>query len=252
MSRPHPHRGRNDARHNPRKDKADDAQSPTDPRTHFHPQRPDPHSPLVAIRDTSLCPRSSLPHRRSTRQKSTLQESPLLPGIRGSARKLAPSFPLSPKPLLDCHASGDEPPQDTTDVVVGCENHQHYHQSKPDSEPDFLGPLREGTAAKLLDCVEQKVATVEERNRKQVEQADRYREDGRQSQEVNDAAKGKDLVGYLGNPDRAADLVGRLSADEYPTDIGECPFQDEPGFLHSQGHGLEWGDRLVLLLPRSG
>ena len=63
------------------------------------------------------------------------------------------------------------------DDVVPCrEQHQHHDDGKPDAEPDLLGPVAQGAAAQRLDSVEQKVPAIEQRDREQVDQADRHRE----------------------------------------------------------------------------
>src|SRR5512143_4072412 len=40
-----------------------------------------------------------------------------------------------------------------------------------------------------------------------------------------------DLAGDLGDADRPAELVGRLTAHKHPADVGECPIDHEPRLL---------------------
>ncbi len=55
------------------------------------------------------------------------------------------------------------------DIVVGREDHQHQHQSQPDPESKLLRPLRQRLPADRFHGIEQKVSTIEKRDRKQVE-----------------------------------------------------------------------------------
>ena len=119
------------------------------------------------------------------------------------------------------------------DVVIGRKHHQHQHQTQPDSEPHFLGSLRQRPAANRLDRVEQKVTAVEQRHRKQVQQANRDREHGSQVNQRGKADSG-DLPRYLGDPQRTADLVGGFPAGEDAADIGERAAHHEAGFLNAE------------------
>src|SRR5262249_54932489 len=64
------------------------------------------------------------------------------------------------------------------DVVVRGKNHQHQYKSEPDSEPHSLRALRQWPSPHRLHGVEQKVATIQKRHRKQVEKPDRNRKHG--------------------------------------------------------------------------
>ena len=93
------------------------------------------------------------------------------------------------------------------DVVVSREQHQHQHKRQSDTETKLLRTLRQRLSANRLHRIEQKVSAIQKRHRKQVQQADGNREDGRK---VNQGRKadGGHLAGDLGDPDRAADLIG--------------------------------------------
>ena len=64
------------------------------------------------------------------------------------------------------------------DVVIGRKHHQHQHQTEPDPEAHFLGPFRQWASAHGFDRIEQKMTAIEQRNRKQVQQANRDRGHG--------------------------------------------------------------------------
>ena len=64
---------------------------------------------------------------------------------------------------------------EAVEIVVGREQHQHQHQREAETETVFLRPLGQRPAAHCLDEVEQKVSAIEQRYRKQVQQADRHR-----------------------------------------------------------------------------
>src|SRR5438552_5199244 len=68
--------------------------------------------------------------------------------------------------------SRPDPMEYPRNVVVGRENQQHQDDCKPDPELDLLGPLGKRPASHRLECVEQKVTPIEQRNRKQIEQPD--------------------------------------------------------------------------------
>src|SRR5262249_28224349 len=104
-------------------------------------------------------------------------------------------------------------------------------------------------AANLFDAVKQKMTAIEQRDRKQVEQADRDRQHRRQLQEREHADR-EDLAGYLGNPDWTADLIGGLAAHEHPADIAQGPFDNIPRLLRSPHNGTE--RRNWLIQPLAG
>ena len=56
-------------------------------------------------------------------------------------------------------------------VIKGCKNHQHHDDRQPNPEPDFLRPLGQWPTANCLDRIEQKVTTVQQRDREQVQAA---------------------------------------------------------------------------------
>ena len=67
--------------------------------------------------------------------------------FRFSRRKL----PRSKAPLRTPKAAAE-----LDGVIKDCKDHQHHDDRETDPEPDFLGPLRQRTAADRLDRVEQK------------------------------------------------------------------------------------------------
>src|SRR5689334_8777743 len=73
-------------------------------------------------------------------------------------------------------------------VVPGGENHQGKHQGQADTETVFLGPLAEGFSADCLSGIEQQVATVKDRNRKQIDQAEIDRQHRHEPQHRDNAA----------------------------------------------------------------
>src|ERR1041385_1464963 len=58
-------------------------------------------------------------------------------------------------------------------VVEGREYHYQQPNREADAEPDLLGTIRQCTAANCLDCIEQKVSAIEQRDREEVQQPDR-------------------------------------------------------------------------------
>ena len=105
------------------------------------------------------------------------------------------------------------------DVVIGGKHHQHEHQTQPYPEPHLLRPIRQRTSPDEFDRVEQKMTTVEQRHRKQVQQPDRYREN-RGKMDQRRKTNGGDLAGNLRNPQRTADLVGCLTPCKDAADKG--------------------------------
>src|SRR5215470_11100719 len=142
------------------------------------------------------------------------------------------------------------PRNNAQDVVVGREDHQHHHDREPDPESHLLGALRQRLSPDRLDCVEQEVTAIEQRHRKQVEQADRYR-DHRGKADQRRKAFARDLPRDLRDSNRSAELIGGLAADEHPADIGECPRDHEPCSLHAEADRLRRADRLEMLLVRN-
>src|SRR5215831_9917200 len=98
-------------------------------------------------------------------------------------------------------------------VIHSGKNHQHYDDCKADPEPNLLSTFRQRSPAYRLDRVEQKVSPIEQRHRKQVQQADG---DGNHADEVEQGAPSQfgNLSRYPGDPDRTTDLVGGLAPDE--------------------------------------
>ena len=78
-------------------------------------------------------------------------------------------------------------------VIKGCENHQHDDDGEADPEADLLRALGQRPAAQRLDGVEQKVSAIEQRNREEVQEADRDREDGSEMHQ-GDESDGRDLT----------------------------------------------------------
>ena len=99
-------------------------------------------------------------------------------------------------------------------VIKGCKNHQHHDDRQPNSEPDFLRALRQWPAANRLDSIEQKVTAIEQRDREQVQQANRNRKHGGEMDQRRKSG-GRHLARNLGDADRPAELVGRLAAGKY-------------------------------------
>ena len=64
------------------------------------------------------------------------------------------------------------------DVIESCKYHQHDDDRETDAKSDLLRALGKRTAAKCLDRIEQKVTAIEQRDRKQVEEPDRDRQNG--------------------------------------------------------------------------
>ena len=75
-----------------------------------------------------------------------------------------------------------------------------------------MGAIRERAAADALDSIEQKVTAIQQRDGKQVEEADRYRQARRKLHQGQEADAGH-LAGHLGDADRTTQLVGGLAPD---------------------------------------
>src|SRR5262252_3432107 len=131
---------------------------------------------------------------RFTRTHMSMRKAPLTPRGRPQWRVSAPRFslraiefrllvspfllpPRRPSPPPSCCAQfrglGS---RQMNDVIESCKYHQHDDDREPDAKTDLLGTFRKRPAAYGLDCVEQKVTAIQERDRKQVEEADRDRE----------------------------------------------------------------------------
>ena len=110
------------------------------------------------------------------RTESTLdgQALPLVQRFRGMQTNYpSPSFPF---PSNRCRSATIHEVARCRDVIESCKDHQHDDDRQADPKTNFLGALRQGLAARRLDSVEQKVTAIEQRDREQVEQADRDRE----------------------------------------------------------------------------
>ena len=62
-------------------------------------------------------------------------------------------------------------------------------------------------------------------------------------------AGGGDLAGNLGDPDRAAELIGAFPSGENPADIGQGAVDDEPGLLCRPHDGRSGPTCSVLTSP---
>src|SRR4051794_15317971 len=156
--------------------------------------------------------------------------------------------------VLASRPSGGKRRSEMDDVVPGREQHQHHDDGKPDAEPDLLGPVAQGAAAQRLDSVEQKVPAIEQRDREQVDQADRHREHGDEADEAGGAAEGRDLARYLRDADRSRELVRRFAADDEAPDISEGPLDDVPGLHRAEADRVEEPvfDELQVVRPARG
>ena len=92
---------------------------------------------------------------------------------RGGKRPIAVQFHFHSKTLPIGHVikKAASRCRQMQDVVIGGKHHQHQHQTQPDPEPHLLRPVRQGAPAHGLDRIEQKVTAIEQRHRKQVQQA---------------------------------------------------------------------------------
>src|SRR4030088_903729 len=112
--------------------------------------------------------------------------------------------------------------QNAADVIVSRKYHQHHNDREPNAKPDLLRSFRQGAATEGLNGVEQKVAAVEQRDRKQVQKPDRSRQEGREMQQLDKCGAesavveptGPGIAGNLGDFDGTAELIGRFAADE--------------------------------------
>src|SRR5579883_1729623 len=68
-------------------------------------------------------------------------------------------------------------------VIPGREKHQPQHQNQPKPKSNVLGPLVQRPPRNSFHSIVQKMAPVEERNRKKVGQADAYRKDSHKIEE---------------------------------------------------------------------
>src|ERR1700680_1730039 len=118
--------------------------------------------------------------------------------------------------------------EDVEEIIARCEDHQHYNQRKADAKTDLLRVVRQRPASHDLDRVEQKMTAIQQRYRKEVEQADR---DRNKCREVEQPDQGNsyaaivqshlpDLTRDLGNPHGPAQLVSAAVAADEPSDEG--------------------------------
>src|SRR6266446_230613 len=183
-------------------DKAGEAKPSNKPSTKFHPPR--------ALYRPLWAPRPRVPHEKG---RSPERPSPY-------PRKVATS--LRRRPL------GGE----MEDVVVSCEDHQHDDDRKPDPKAHLLSALRERFSPYGFDSIKQQVAAIEQRYRKQVEQADRNREHRREAEQRRKAFA-RHLPRHLGDPNWPAELIGRLATGDDPADVGQGALDDKPRPLHA-------------------
>src|ERR1700722_14780377 len=135
------------------------------------------------------------------------------------------------------------------DVIESCKYHQHYDDRETNPEAHFLRAFRQRAATHRFDRIEQKETAIEQGNRKQVEEPDGDRKYGSKMDEGDEAHR-RHLSRYLRYPDRSAELVGRFTADNDATDIGERSIDDEPCFLRSHPNRLRRRYRLEFQILR--
>ena len=119
-------------------------------------------------------------------------------------------------------------------VVESRKYHQHDARSRARYETRPPGPVPIAAGPERLDSVEQKVTAIEQRDRKQVEETDRDRKHRQQDGSARTNPRSRDLAGYLGDADRATELVGRFAADHDAGDEAERAFDHEPCLLHAE------------------
>src|SRR5689334_16415450 len=83
---------------------------------------------------------------------------------------------LTPMRCRMATVSEAEQRTDVQKVVVGGEKHQQEYHRQAETEPVLLRPVGQRPTARGLNGIEQKVSTIEKRDREQVEQADRHRD----------------------------------------------------------------------------
>jgi hypothetical protein len=93
------------------------------------------------------------------------------------------------------------------DVIESCKYHQHDDDRETDAKPNLLRSFRERTASHCFDRIEQKMTAIEQRDREQIQQPDRYREHA-DEMDQGDEADLRHLTRNLRDPGRAAELVG--------------------------------------------
>ena len=81
------------------------------------------------------------------------------------------------------------------------------------------------------------MTAIEQRYREQVQEPDRHRQDGRELDQWNET-EARHLPRHLCDADRAAQLVGRLTAGDDAADIAERAVDDRPGLLDRQHNSL--------------
>src|ERR1700709_1129108 len=96
-------------------------------------------------------------------------------------------------------------------VIPGRQEHKPQDQNQPKPKSNVLGPLTERTPQSSFHSIVQKMAPVEERNRKKIGQPDAYRKDSHQIEQRQEA-ENRHLAGHLHDPRRAPQLVGRAMA----------------------------------------
>jgi hypothetical protein len=132
----------------------------TPPRTHPAKPRPRRKPTQSLIRNTPFVILYR-PRRRTTEP----DDSKLVQAFpRG-----ATDFPLrglfTLKKLLSCNGLG---PEQVRNVVISRKNHEHQDESQTETESKFLGTLGKRASAQRLDCVEQKMPAIEQRNREKI------------------------------------------------------------------------------------
>src|SRR5712691_6137235 len=138
-----------------------------------------------------------------------------------------------PRPIMTGICERDRlPAEHPPNVIIGREQHQHEHDRKADAEPDLLGAIGQRPATSRLEAVEQKMTAVEQRDREQVEQADRDRDRRRPADENVETEPGC-LARHHRNTDRPAELIRGLEADDHAAQVLERAVDDRPALVNS-------------------
>ena len=119
-------------------------------------------------------------------------------------------------------------PSQAQDVVIGGKDHQARDQHEADLEAELLRLVVHGLAANRLHRIVEKMAAIEERDRKEVQQADRNRQNCGKVEQGPKADLGH-RPRHLGDPDRSRQLIGGFCPGHQAFEIAAGPRDDIPG-----------------------
>src|SRR5262245_58311032 len=144
-----------------------------------------------------------------------------------------------------------EPPAHDAQIVPGRKHHEHKHHGQSDAKTNLLRAIAQRLSPHRLNQIEQKVAAIEQRDRKKIDKPDAHQQPRRQIEQSNKADAG-DLAGAPRDPDGTTELIGRFPAHDHIGKVGQRSRDDEIGLAHAQPERLDGPIALVLPIVLGG